>query len=394
MTEPGYDALIVRRSYSDLEKPGALIPLSKMWLPGKDADYNEQTHRWTFPSGATLSFGHIQNETSVVQDYQGSAFAFIGFDELTQFTEFMYRYLFSRLRKAVGLPFPARMRATSNPGGIGHDWVKARFLSGANGFARLFIPSLLEDNPGLDREAYEQSLSQLDPVTRAQLRHGNWDIRPEGNLFKRSWFDIVDRVPAGIVASTRFWDLAATEESAGDDPDATAGVRIDKTGVGVVYVADVRHFRGRPSEVERNVRQTAASDGFDVAVRIEQEPGSAGKALVSHYARDVLPGYDCRGVPSRGDKVTRAQSVSAACERGDVKLVRGAWNAEFLDQVCAFPAVPHDDMVDGLSGAFNDLFRGAAAWAPETVARVFGADTAKRREQPIDILRRNLMKTK
>jgi hypothetical protein len=99
VTEPGYDALILRRSYADLEKPGALIPLSKEWLLPTDAAYNEQTHRWTFPSGATLSFGHIQNETSVVQDYQGSAFAFIGFDELTQFTRFMYTYLFSRNRK-------------------------------------------------------------------------------------------------------------------------------------------------------------------------------------------------------------------------------------------------------------------------------------------------------
>jgi predicted phage terminase large subunit-like protein len=379
VTEPGYDALILRRSYADLEKPGSLIPLSKEWLLPTAADYNEQTHRWTFPSGATLSFGHVQNDTSVVQDYQGSAFAFIGFDELTQFTEFMYRYLFSRLRKTIGLRFPSRMRATSNPGGVGHEWVRKRFIDAADGIKRLFIPARLEDNPGLDREDYEESLAQLDPVTRAQLRHGDWDIRPEGNLFKRAWFAdrIVARAPGDVIRRVRYWDFAATAEGEGVDPDWTVGVRMGITSTSDFVIEDVQRLRGTPREVERLVSTTAGLDGYDTAIRIEQEPGSSGKMVVSAFSSGVLEGYDVRGVRSTGDKITRAGPFSAACEARRVYLLRGTWVPEFLDVLCAFPTAAHDDDVDGASGAHASLTRDGKAWEGKDFSRLFQAAAAK-----------------
>lgn len=389
VTQPGYSALLLRRTFADLNKPKALIPLSHEWLQGTAARWDGQQHQWHFPSGATLSFGYLDTENDKYQ-YQGAAYHFIGFDELTQFTQTQYRYLFSRKRRLLGSNVPTRVRSASNPGGVGHSWVYERFLGAVDMVKRVFVPAKMDDNPYLDREDYEMSLAELDPVTRAQLRHGDWNVRPEGNLFKRHWFDIIPRLPANIAKATRFWDLAATEESEGDDPDATAGVKVCRDATGVCYVADVKHFRGRPSEVERVIRQTAATDGHNTAIRIEQEPGSAGKALVSHYARDVLEGYDCRGVPSRGDKVTRAQAASAASERGDVKLIRGAWNEEFLDVLCAFPNVPHDDMVDGFSGAFNDITRGYGAWDAETIRGAFGRG-GEPKEDPMTLIKKKLL---
>lgn len=355
VTEPGYDAIIFRRSYADLEKPGALIPLSHEWLAGSDAEYDGGSHRWFFPSGATLSFGHIQNETSVVQDYQGSAFSFIGFDELTQFSQFMYRYMFSRNRKRVGLNFPLRTRSTGNPGGVGHDWVKARFIDNQTP-GRLFIPALLEDNPGLDRAEYEQSLDELDPVTRRQLRHGDWNVRPEGNFFKREWFKIVDpdRVPT-LKRIVRQWDLAATTEEEASDPDWLVGTKMGVALDGKKYILHVHRVRVSPEGVQAAIKQYAQIDGRGVMVRIEQEGAASGKIVKYHYEQ-LLDGWDARFTPiPKSSKLMRAGPFSAACERGQVKLVQGAWNEIWLDEVPAFPGAAHDDQVDSASGAYQTL---------------------------------------
>lgn len=122
----GYSALLLRRRYADLEMPGGLVPTSVDWI-GDKARFNRERMQWTFPSGATLTFGYLDHD-SHLDRYQGAQLAFVGFDELTQFPEHHYRYLFSRLRKPDGAPYPLRMRAASNPGGLGHEWVKRRFL--------------------------------------------------------------------------------------------------------------------------------------------------------------------------------------------------------------------------------------------------------------------------
>lgn len=174
---PDYSALILRRTYPQLSQEGGLIPRSQDWLRGK-ATWNEQRKSWTFPSGAVLAFGHLQHETTKY-DYQSGEYQFIGFEELTQFTETQYLYLHSRTRRCEGSEVPIRIRATSNPGGVGHKWVKARFIDTVDS-QRKFIPATLEDNPSLDKEEYERRLAALDPVTRAQLRDGDWTVAPQG----------------------------------------------------------------------------------------------------------------------------------------------------------------------------------------------------------------------
>ncbi len=360
---PGYAALILRRTFPDLSKPGAIMDRAESWLRGTDAQWNDRDKTWTFPSGARLVFGYLQHEADKYQ-YQGAELQFCGFDELTQFTETQYRYLFSRLRRLKSSDVPLRMRAATNPGGIGHDWVKSRFNLGldpnerdaANEAAgREFVRADLDDNPHLDREEYEQALAELDPVTRAQLRSGDWSAANGGTLFKRESFEIIDQPPAGC-RWVRFWDLAATEAKAGKDPDWTAGGLLGHhRGLGVWVIADMRRTRAEPASVESLIRQTAELDGRSVPIRMEQEPGASGKSLVSHYARNLLVGYDFRGVPARKDKVTRAAPVSAAASWRNVKLVRGAWNKELLDQFEAFPEGSHDDQVDAISGGFECL---------------------------------------
>ena len=348
---PDYSAIIFRRTYQDLSLPGALIDRAHAWLDETDARWVERLKTWVFPSGATMAFGYLEHLQDRLR-YQGAEFQFVGFDELTQFEELSYRYLFSRLRRLEGSPVPIRMRAASNPGGIGHDWVRARFIDGACAF----VPARLTDNPHLDGEEYRKTLNRLDPVTRQQLLDGNWEARELGKLFRRNWFSIVERtdVPVGAVF-VRFWDMAATDAEAGRDPDWTAG-ELWAMHEGRYWVVDVERFQASPAETERRVRATAQRDGYAVAVRMEQEPGSSGKIAIDHYARYILPGYDFKGVRSTGDKVERARPMSAAAEQGNIRLVRGGWVSDFLDEYEIFPAPGvHDDQVDGGSGALSEL---------------------------------------
>jgi hypothetical protein len=139
---------------------------------------------------------HYITESGLVQ-------ANCGFDELSQFTESQYLYLFSRLRRLEGSDIPLRMRSASNPGGVGARWVYKRFIpetftpndatkaevwwkegtdESGREFKRAFIPAKLQDNPHLDREQYEEFLNELDPITREQLLRGDWLISERGDI--------------------------------------------------------------------------------------------------------------------------------------------------------------------------------------------------------------------
>lgn len=356
---PGYSAILFRRSYTDLALPDALMPRAQEWLANTDAHWHGQDKTWTFPSGATLTFGYLEYEKHKLR-YQSSAFQYIGLDELTQFTETQYTYLFSRLRRLEGIEIPLRMRVASNPGGPGHDWVKQRFLVESSP-ERVFIPASLEDNPHLDRDEYRKSLRELDPTTRQQLLDGNWDVLPSGYMFRREWFPIIEPHEAeqlykeGGWRWVRFWDLAATPKTKSNDPDATAGLLMGTDGEKLV-IADVIRVQEDSGAVKRLVGRTAEEDWREVAVRMEQEPGQSGKDQIREYRQNVLAQFDFKGVPSTGSKEVRARPVAGRAAEGDILLVRAAWNRPFLNELVRFPDdAVHDDQVDATSGAYNCL---------------------------------------
>lgn len=177
----GYAALIVRRTFRDLAQPKAIMDRARTWLAGTDAKWNDRDKRFTFPSGATITFGYLEKKDDHLQ-YQGAELQYIAFDELTQFEERQYTYLFSRLRRVHGVDVPLRMRAATNPGGPGHVWVKGRWgipddvdMSRPHSSdGRVFFPARLDDNPHVDAVEYERALAQLDAITREQLRKGTW----------------------------------------------------------------------------------------------------------------------------------------------------------------------------------------------------------------------------
>ena len=193
---PAHRALILRRSMPELreliDKSRELYPKA---FPG--CKFREVEKIWNFPSGAKLEFGFLERDADVYR-YQGQAYSWIGFDEITHLpTEFPWNYLASRLRTTDSEITPY-MRCTANPGGVGAHWVKKRYLDdkpnesfiGKDGLTRKFIPARLEDNPYLAEDGrYEQMLKALPDVQRKQLLEGNWDVN-EGAAFTEFDLDV------------------------------------------------------------------------------------------------------------------------------------------------------------------------------------------------------------
>ena len=183
---PKSKQIIFRRTFPDLEK--SLIRVSLEFYPREAASYNSSKHIWTFKNGSIIDFGYIDSENDVYQ-YQSAEYDVIRFDELTHFTEYMYTYMISRCRGAN--PFPKHIKSSTNPGGVGHSWVKTRFIDVGtpnqiheitleNGKKNtvIFIPSLVQDNMFLlDNDPdYVSRLELLPEKEKQALLYGDWDI--------------------------------------------------------------------------------------------------------------------------------------------------------------------------------------------------------------------------
>lgn len=201
------------------------------------------------------------------------------------------------------------------------------------------------------------TVDKLKRETTEYAYAGQYQQRPaprEGGIFKRHWFEIVPAAPAGA-RKVRGWDLAATKTSTAA---FTAGVLLSVFN-GVYYIEHVVRERGSSADVERMIRNTANADGHQVGISIPQDPGQAGKAQVAAFAK-LLAGFNCRFSPETGDKESRALPVSAQAEVGNVKIVKGPWNAAFLEEITSFPAGTYKDQTDALSRAFAHLLTATA----------------------------------
>lgn len=357
---PNYSAILFRRTFADLNLPGALMDRFRDWMAEfDDVRWNNNTYTATFPSGARVTFGYLNNVNDYLR-YKGSEFQFVGMDEVTEIRQNDYTYLFSRLRRPATGPLsrvPLRMRATTNPA---PNWVRQRFIVEGEKYGRLFVPSTLLDNPGIEQVSYREQLAELSPVERKRLEFGDWWATEIGSMFKREDFVIIGPEEEAFpkfdrnTQWVRYWDLASTAPNPNNkDPDWTVGV-LGAFHEGRFYIMDIRRDRMDSADVEKLVQDTAVRDGPDIPVRIEQEPGSSGKSLMDQYARYVLPGFDFQGIPATGDKELRAQPLAAAVRNGNVCLLRGDWITEFLDEISSFPEGEiHDDQVDAAVHAFN-----------------------------------------
>jgi predicted phage terminase large subunit-like protein len=399
---PGYSALILRRTWPDLNAPGAILDRARTWLKSTDAHEKDGGRLWLFPSGAKLSFGYLLHDKDRYK-FQSAEYQFVGFDELTHFMDGQYRYMFSRIRrpdieclsckKSVrwypnqgtktgfrhssssnkcrdlypdpkvleqypaapdGMTIfkvPLRMRSATNPGGVGHEWVRDRFIDQRTRKQdAVFVPSKLADNPSLDRESYEENLNELGAVERDRLLDGDWDVVDEGDMFQRHWFRSVDKAPTeGTVV--RFWDNASTSGGG----DYTVGAKVWLTKDGRWCIEDIVRGQWSTRQKELAMLRTAEKDGRYVRIRMEQEPGSSGVDVIDHLRRKVFIGYAFDGIRSTGSKEQRAAPVSSAAEAGNLDLVKAQWNVKLMDEFTRFPNGLNDDQVDAVSGAVSFL---------------------------------------
>lgn len=370
---PNYRALLMRRTYQDLILPGALMDVAEQWLTPTDAKRKKLGTEWHFPSGAKLTFGYMANEGQKYR-YQGAAFQFIGWDETTQFTQGQYTYLFSRCRhdkKHMNDGVPDRIRCASNPGGVGHEWVKERFIDPLDEETqkkRLFIPATLRENPYLDNAAYEEMLSELDPVTRAQLEHGDWEIQPSGNFFLPTIRKVAEHQSNGNwrrAQRCRAWDIAATETG-----DYCVGMLVARDRKNRVWrIEDVVRFKAEPAKMEVILKATAEKDGPNMPQVVEQQPGAAGKMVARDLRTRIFAGSPVFMSPATGEKTARARLAASIVANGDMEMAPAGWNNTLLTELVAFPnEQAHDDQVDALAHAVHWLVKQGGADKPRTTA--------------------------
>lgn len=412
-----FGAVIFRRTYPQIMNEGGIWDEASNIYPLLKATSRESPPEWSFPSGATVTFAHMQYEKDRLS-WKGAQIPLIGFDQLEDFTEKQFFYMLSRNRSTCGVkPY---VRATCNPvpdddpvGAWLHKFISwwidqdtgyaipsrsgqirwfvrideelhwgdtreemAERFPGAIPRSVTFVPAKLEDNKILEQidPGYRANLMAMGYVDRERLLGGNWKVKPAaGKVLNRSWFEFVQAAPVAA-KRVRYWDKAGTQ----DNGDWSAGVLMAEHE-GIYYVEDV--VRGQWSSRQRNlvIKQTAELDadrpGHGVTIWIEQEPGSGGKESAEISVQD-LAGYDVHIERVSGDKVTRAKPFAAQAEAHNVKLVRGDWNDAYLNEVHNFPDGKNDDQVDGSSGAFNKLALGWEVKKPRRVRAWFpGATT-------------------
>ncbi len=188
---PTYQALILRRTYKDLMKPGAILDRMMKWFRDSPAKWSEK-HMWfEFPSGARIAVGYLDHDNDVEQ-YDGPDYQYIAFEEGSQFSEYQLTRMFGRLRRTEDFPkdLPLRIRIATNPGGQGHAFLCRRYniteqdrfpeqcaprvVQDATGGYRVFLAAHPKDNPGLDWEDYNKSLAELPLIRRMQVQDGIW----------------------------------------------------------------------------------------------------------------------------------------------------------------------------------------------------------------------------
>ena len=334
-----FRALILRRSYPELSKPGAIMDRALSWL-GREY-WHEQNKRFTFPSGAVIQFGYVAGPADLAQ-YKSSQFHRIYIDELTEWSEPDYTFLFSRLRKTRNDPLPLAMRAGTNPDGIGSEWVRIRFgLPEGEIIPALvvrgdcaFLPARAEDNPHLDLEDYDTKLQKLGPAKYQQLRWGRWVRDGEGLVYgsfseSRS---VIAKAPPDIKYTVLSQDYGTT--------NATSWTILGwRDHDPCVYVLRSFKLEGIiPSENGQRVAELEEEWGFHSIVG---DVGGLGKAYAEESRRRFLLPIK---PADKNNKRGYIELVNGELERERIRIVNGDGEcSDLVDELKKLPWKPNSN---------------------------------------------------
>jgi len=405
---PQFRGVLLRRTIPELRRH-LLVKTRKFYAPlGGELVGRE----WRFPSGAIIELASMERAADRFK-FDSPEYQFVGFDELTSFEAIQYTHMITRMRTTDDR-IPIRLRAASNPGGPGHDWVlrrfapwlytdpdedpsgqsytdeydgpyaqpreRAAFLRGEGddhermvptgtpgSTTRAFFPATIDDNPSLDA-GYVDRLKQVDLLTYQQKRHGNWMAKSApGMFFRRDMFTgcYLDDSPKDIIARLRYWDRAATEKLtkaeqsdaqlvADKGPDWTVGLRMSLRRDLTMVVEDVQRLRANPGAVEAFIVATAELDAAEFGpgevLQVLEQDPGSAGVYEIRALVKALRGHPVKAQRPTGDKVTRAKPVAGQARVGNIYLVRAPWNGVFIAEAESFP-MGKKDQIDCLSGA-------------------------------------------
>lgn len=266
---PGFGALILRRTHSELILKGALMDRSQEWFSNTPVHWNGDEKRWTWPSGATIEFGYFDTWGDRGR-YQSAAWNRIYFDELTHFPEDWYRFMFTRIRRVAGFPVASGMRSATNPGHLGHKWVFSRFVDSKKD-GRVFVPATFRDNPFIDQTDYEQQLAEAPDITRRQML-GEWVDDGVGRVYPgfEETRNCIDKKP-----DEGEWSYILAIDFGIINPNAFTVLGWRKHEQ-TVYVLESYRKKGDPIDVADEVAALERRYKFD---RIIGDVGGMGKAF-------------------------------------------------------------------------------------------------------------------
>lgn len=414
-----FNCVIFRRTMAQITNSGSLWDASHRLYNDFPGAYSVKTPRpnWKFSSGANVMFAHLENESNKY-DYQGAEICLIEFDELTHFTESQFFYMVSRNRSTCGIKPYIRATCNPDPDSFvakliswwwdpktgypikersgviryfarvdevimwgdtreevlelpgvmeAYEATKAKFNEMGLEYSVdmfilsfTFIASSIYDNKELLRlnPMYLTNLQSLSLVERERLLKGNWLIRPAaGLMFKRVQATMVETIPSDVIRWVRAWDMAATEKDENGEAAYTAGVLIGKRKCRRWIIADVINQQLSADKVRKIIKDTAAIDKKKYKkykVRLNQDPGQAGKEQAQSYIK-MLAGFSVSVERESGDKVTRAEPLSAQWQAGNVDVLIAEWNDIYFNQLESFPDGKWKDMVDASGTAFAEL---------------------------------------
>lgn len=439
---PGYGGVIFRRLTPELFGAGSVWSQSRKFYPALGGTPVRTPHaEWRFPSGASIEFLGLQHPGDE-EGHQGKRYTCVTFEEVTQFTAEMFWFLFGRIDDLVATQdgptwkkgdvlCKGHLRATCNPDADSFvrelvDWwidedgfaiveragVLRWFLRDPHKdgddkatllwfdtreeaqdvldtwepdpddkyrrpFSLTFFPGIPSPHMG---KTYQSRLGSLSYVKRERMKRGNWNIREEaGNILRREWFPVIDRLPSPALREVRGWDKGAVAGG-----DATAGAKVVDLGTGNGWaIVDIAESRGTPGERKTLMTTTAMSDDATVTQGIWQDPGAAGVYDAEQTARDMAPRHVLIERAAKG-KVAYAETWAALAEaghRGDgprIYVLRAPWNDRLFGMMDAFDGREggDDDWIDAISRAFLELSKGAAAgdalFVPLTTTKRYG----------------------
>jgi len=375
---PKASALLFRRTFPELEE--SIISKCLEFYPQVAYKYNDSKKIMTFINGSRLKFGYLENEKDKFR-YQGGEFGYIGFDELTHFSMSQYLYLKSRNRNTKG--YPNVLRATSNPGGAYHQWVKERFIdigepnkvhelvetmNGKEYVTKiLYIPSRLKDNPHLNEDEYTAKLVHLPDTEREALLNGNWDLS-FGEVFTREHFKVIDQEyfenMTKVEVEDDFFDV---EDGYGDselinymtlDVAVTNSKSSDSSAftMGCIDVNNNKY-------IKKSIKKKLLSDDLleqtlkyarDYNVQfIGVEDSAISKTFIENLEKAIidrnLPYIVIRLKPQGRNKEARIQQYILTAYNQNKLYFIGAVDEELISEAINFPNAIHDDGLDSLA---------------------------------------------